>query len=80
MQIFVKNVIGKTLTIDIDSLEKETTFHLKQKIEKREAIEPDNQRLIYGSKQLVDEKTLAEQGIHNLATIHMVLRLPGGNM
>ena len=72
----IKTLTGKTLCLSVNS--NDTVNEIKQKIQQKEGIPLEQQRLVFNGKQLEDNLKLGEYNISNDSTIHLVLRLRGG--
>ena len=76
IQIFVKTLVGSTVVLRVET--SDTVMHIKELLLERQGVPVEQQRLIYGGKQLDDDRILEDYNIQQESTIHLALRLLGG--
>jgi len=76
MQIFIKTLTGKSITLDVAP--EETIMNVKQKILQKEGLPVNEQRLVFGGKQLADDTSVQDSGLQENSTAHIIMKLKGG--
>lgn len=76
IQIFVKTITGQTITIEVEA--HETIENVRARIQEELDIPPDQQRLSFGGKSLLNGQTISDYGMQKGSTIHLTLRMLGG--
>jgi hypothetical protein len=72
-QVFVKTLDGKTITLNVEG--NDSIHNIKKKIEAKQFIPTDQQRLVFSGKELNDDSSLGDYNIQGDSTIHLVIRM-----
>eukprot|EP00051_Salpingoeca_urceolata_P011910 m.148149 g.148149 ORF g.148149 m.148149 type:complete len:80 (+) comp17307_c0_seq3:451-690(+) len=76
MLIKVKTLTGREIELDIEP--EDSVRRIKERVEEKQGIPPEQQRLIFGGKQMNDDSTAADYKVQGGSVIHLVLALRGG--
>lgn len=71
MQIYIKTLTGRTVSLIVE--EGETIRTVKEKMKEKDGVPVEEQRLVFNSQELEDSKTLQHYGILREATLHVVI-------